>query len=299
MSSTILQVNGWMGINNVLDPSELQQGRTGILELVEANDVNIDNRLSLSSRDGTILKATLTRTHSLWSNGTLCFVLDNGSLREVLTNYNTVVLKSGLDPEARLSYADTETGRIYISNGIWIGYYEDGTIYDLTSPTATYKKKMPAGRCLCCYNGHLYSAVDKFIHISDGLIYDRYDVRTGVLVMDGPVVMMAPVDDGIYVADGTVNFLAGPTPRQFQRKEICDFNAIPNSQAEVSLAFVGDGTPGIGTLFWTERGAYLGLPGGNATNMTNDRYHPMSGFWSSGTVRKQDSYFQYMTTIQS
>lgn len=299
MQRNLLKIEGWMGINNVLDPSELQQSRTGILELVEANDVNIDNRLALTSRDGTIVKATLTRSHSLWSNGSLCFILDNGSLREVLKNYSTVVLKTGLDPDARLSYADTEAGRIYISNGTWIGYYEDGTIYELANPTATYKKKMPAGSCICYYNNHLYSAVDQFIYVSDGLVYNQYDVRSGVIVMDGPVIMLAPVDGGIYVADGTVSFLSGPTHHQFQRKEVCDFNAIPNSQAEVSLSFIGDGTPGTGTLFWTEMGAYLGLPGGSATNLTNDRYHPMTGFWSSGTVRKQDNYFQYITTIQS
>lgn len=299
MSGTLLRVGGWMGINNVDDPSALQPDERGVLQLVEANDVNIDNGLALASRDGTILKATLTKTHSLWSNNTVCFVMDNGSLKRMLADYSTVTLKTGLDANAKMSYADSKSGRIYMSNGIWIGYYQDGTVSDLVEPTDTYKKKMPAGRYLCYHKGHLYVAIEKFVYVSDGLKYNQYDVRTGFFVMNGPVIMMAPVDDGIYIADGSVYFVSGATHHSFLRKEICSCNAIPNSQAEVSLSLVGDGTPGTGVLFWTEEGAYLGTSGGNATNMTNDRYRPMSGFWSSAVVRQQDNYYQYITTIQS
>ena len=299
MQSTLLRMDGLMGINNVLDPSELQPDKYGIIELVEANDVNIDNRLSLTSRDGTILKATLTKTHSLWANSTICFVMDNGSLKQILTDYSFVVLKTGLDPNAKMSYADAKNGKVYMSNGLWIGYYSDGTVSDLAAPTDTYKNKMPAGRYLCYHKGHLYVAVEKFVYVSDGLKYNQYDVRTGFFVMNGPVIMMAAVDDGIYIADGSVYFLSGATHHTFDRRKVCNSNAIPNSQAEVSLSRIGDGTPGTGVLFWTEEGAYLGVSGGNATNMTNDRYHPMSGFWSSAVVRQQDNYYQYITTIQS
>lgn len=117
MQSTLLRMDGLMGINNVLDPSELQPDKYGIIELVEANDVNIDNRLSLTSRDGTILKATLTKTHSLWANSTICFVMDNGSLKQILTDYSFVVLKTGLDPNAKMSYADAKNGKVYMKIG--------------------------------------------------------------------------------------------------------------------------------------------------------------------------------------
>jgi hypothetical protein len=299
MQKNIFKVNGWMGINNVLDPIDLQLAEGGTLELVEANDVNIDNRLALITRDGTDAKVTLTRTHSLWSNGKVCFIHDNGSIKEVLVDYTTRTLKAGLDLNARISYADTRSGRIFMSNGVWIGYYQDGDIYNLADTFDTYKNKMPAGQVLCYYNGRLYVAVEKFIYVSDAMKFNQYDVRTGVVVMNEQVVMMAPVDDGIYVGAGDVSFLGGPNHLNFQRRVIADFNAIPNSQADVTLSMVGDGQPGTGVFFCTEQGIYLGLPGGNATNMTNDRYQPMSGFWCSAVVRPQDNYYQYLTTIQS
>jgi len=299
MQRNVITFGGFKGINNVLDASDLQPDEGRRIDLVEANDVNICDRFKIHTRNGTTTRATLTNVHSLWSNGNVCLLVDNGSLKRFLPDYSTVTLKTGLDPVARMSYADTKSGRIYMTNSTWIGYLENDTIYELPSPTEQYKSKMPSGKIVCYNNNQLFVSVDKFIFASDPLKYNQYDQRNGFIVMDGPVVLMAPVQDGMYVADGTINFLGGTTHLQFTRREVAYWNAVPNTQADVSLSLVGEGNPGVGVLFCTERGIMLGQNGGQAVNLTNSRYHPMTGFWGVGIVRQQNNYYQYVSTIQS
>jgi hypothetical protein len=300
MQRNIIKFGGFSGINNVMDPSDLQPTAEGnIVPLVDANDVEIDNFHKLHSRPGTELKASVTNAHSLWSNGVVALIVVNGVLKQLQTDYTMTTLQSGLDPTARMSYASTGTGRVYMSNGLWIGYYENGAVYNIPNTIEDYKQKMPPGQFVCYLNGQLFVSVEKFIYASDPLKYNQYDMRNGFIVMNSAVKLMAPVKDGLYVGDDAIWFLGGSNHLQFSRAKIIDAQPIPNSQAEVALGRVGDGSPSMGVFFSTTEGIYLGQSGGNATNLTKDRYHPMSGFWSSAIVRKNADYSQYLTAIQS
>lgn len=104
--------NGWPnGKNTVAPETRLPRG-----SLREALDVNLDKAGRPSRRPGYTSVYSGTNIHSLWGNSRLAVFVENGTLKRLFPDYSVTILRSGLDTNKTLSYADVN-GEVYYSNG--------------------------------------------------------------------------------------------------------------------------------------------------------------------------------------
>lgn len=85
-------------------------------DLESAFNVDIDDELSLLRRKGFSAPLVAGAMHSLWSDGEKCFVVLGTQLVQILHDFTTRVVRSGLTPGLTMAY-ESLAGRVYFSNG--------------------------------------------------------------------------------------------------------------------------------------------------------------------------------------
>ncbi len=105
---------GFLGQNNVAEPHNLRRDELGRVELAEAVNFEIQDDLSASTRAGR-LTIRAGNTHSLWSKGRFCFMVNNNDLLRMYENETFAVVFPGIGTR-RVSY-DLAMGKVYAANG--------------------------------------------------------------------------------------------------------------------------------------------------------------------------------------
>lgn len=98
----------------------------GLGDLEVALNVDIDDELAILRRKGFSCPILSGPLHSLWSNGTACFVVSGSDLLQVLPDVSTTIVRTGLTPDLPMSYAALGA-RVYYSNGLETGVIDDGS----------------------------------------------------------------------------------------------------------------------------------------------------------------------------
>ncbi len=131
----------WLGLRNNVSPDAL-----GREDLTVAVNVDIDDSLAISRRKGysTVLTAAVDR--DLWASGALCLGVGSNALKQILPDYTTTTLRSGLTPARPLSYAAV-ADRAYYSNGVELGCVQDGAnrTWGISIPNALPVATLTAG----------------------------------------------------------------------------------------------------------------------------------------------------------
>ena len=158
----------------------------------------------------------------------------------------------------------------------------------------------PAGHLLAYYRGHLLIAADNLIYYSQPHDYERFNLLDYHL-LDSRVTLLAPVDDGIYVATQTrTYFMTGETPSAFRLdKQVASLGAVEGSYVAADPELVGDGqTPGVAALWLASNGGLcLGRNQGQFQNLTGARYRrPVRGV-GAGLFRAATQ--QYLCVLPS
>lgn len=107
----------FLGMNNRLPPYKLEvfsRGNKAGDYLRNAVNVDLTNAGTLQRRKGTTLVQAGTDCHSLWAEGGDAVYVDGTELYA----YPRTLLRAGLTPGMRCSYARSPTGDIYWSNGV-------------------------------------------------------------------------------------------------------------------------------------------------------------------------------------
>lgn len=108
------------GLRNSVDSRDFDPG-----DLEVALNVDCDDGLNVARRYGfgTVVVAGVDR--SLFATGPICLGVGSNTLKQILSNYGTVTLKSGLTAGRDLSYAPV-ADRVYWSNGVDLGCVHEG-----------------------------------------------------------------------------------------------------------------------------------------------------------------------------
>ena len=108
------------GLRNTVDARDFDPG-----DLEVALNVDIDDGLNVGRRYGfgTVVVAGVDR--SLFAAGPICLGVGSNALKQILPNYGTVTLRSGLTPGRDLSYSPV-ADRVYWSNGVELGCVHEG-----------------------------------------------------------------------------------------------------------------------------------------------------------------------------
>jgi len=122
-----VEIKKFKGINNVKAEERLGKDEDGAYELREANNVDIDSTFRLKRRRGYALALAGTGSHSLWStpDETMAFFVEDGDLKQLNADLTSTVLRSGLTPNQRMSYAEVN-GDVYYTDGDINGMIRNG-----------------------------------------------------------------------------------------------------------------------------------------------------------------------------
>lgn len=238
--------------------------------------------------------------HSLWSDKKLIAVfVDNGILYQLTPQYSKLAL--GAVGNTRMSYAPWND-KIYMTNGVYIGYLLNGAMSTLSNPNIKYKMPLPAGKFITYFRARLYVAKGRVLYSSDALC-DHYDIRTGFRVLENEITMLRAVDDGIYVSDGKTWFLVekrafADDPGELRKEPALDSDAIPYTDVVINGSDLADGVAG-NYLMWTSAdGVCLGDSSGKVKNLTRARYAMAPCAVGGAVVRNINETVHYISVLQ-
>lgn len=292
-----IEFKNFRGINNVDDAINLEPE-----ELVEASNIDIDNKGRAKRRNGLTKKYTPSgRLHSLWSNDRICLFVDGSTLKRLLADYTATTIRSNVT-SLPMDYVDVNE-EVYYSSASVNGYVKNGADVQFSDPGINYKKKPPPGQHIENYNGRNYIAQNHTIWITDAYAYGRVDMRKGFISMKDEVTMIKAVDDGIYVSIGDIDdrssviFLSGQGPEDFTYKVVAEYGAIEGTAVKLKSAFVGDGIAGTTVMWASRKGICLGSNGGNFKNLTAGRYEVRDNRYGAGLFRLNGGTPQYIASL--
>jgi hypothetical protein len=116
------------------------------------------------------------------------------------------------------------------------------------------------------------------------------DKESGYFLMEQAVTMIVPVTNGIWASDSTgVYFLAGCTMLSLSPDKKTDAPAITGTDAAVDLSLLPAlEATGIGAVWMSEEGVFVGTADGTLFNMTEAKIASLPGAErGSGLVKHQ------------
>lgn len=153
---------------------------------------------------------------------------------------------------------------------------------------------MPPTGILEYYNGMIYGAADGVIWHTNALAYGQCARRSNFIMVDSPVTLLKASSDGLFVGTGSrVEFLLGSGPKEFQRRAVTPFGAIPGTGMALPKT---ESEPHVVGWF-SERGFVKGHSGGRVEIGEKERV--MLGMYTSGAAfyREQHGVRQVVATM--
>jgi len=292
-----LQIQSFLGIDNVTDPAKIRVGRNAAL-LVSAENVDIDDEKMLHRRKG-FNQVFPGDIHSLWSNGDICLFVEGPELKRLWPDYTSTTLLNGSNQVngSKMQFVEGG-GKIFFCNNSIIGYVENGISHPFPEPEMTFKKRMVGGHLLEYFNSRLYAAQDDKIFYSDAVAPMRMDTRKNFIPFEGRLTMMKAVADGMYVGAGeSTLFLKGLDGPDFTSFKVGDSPAYPGSAIKVEGEDIGPGLLGTVVIWLSDEGPFMGLPGGQVKNL-NPNYVPLGMGEGAAIYRDDIGFGQYLCVSQ-
>lgn len=299
MIEKIITFKDFAGTNNRNDPMRVDRLSSRFKHLVTATNCDIDNDRMLSRRAGYAQVIDDTGFHSMWANSTICLLVQDTILKRMYEDYSLESLKTGLTSGRIMSYADMKDGRIAVTNSDIIGYVQAGAYNDMPTPTIQFRIKPYPGQLIEWYNGRLYIARGDRIYYTDPYAL-RMRLKKNYIQTSGHVTLLKAVDDGLWIADGKIHFLSGPSPLKFTWHTKTDYNAIIHSAKSVLRDLVGkDGLTSPSIWTGTEKGVAVLGNSGSFKNITIKYYTMPAGKTGAGLYRESGNKSQFLVTLEN
>lgn len=284
MAKPVMIFRGAMGLNTRNDPARLRMDtETGLCELAEAVNVDVDNSYRINRRPGMQATACTSPVHSLFSvmGTTLC--VSESSLCRVESDFTLATIRSGLTPGARMRYVQVGN-QVYYANG-----HENG-IYDLDSQTNSawvagdyYGPRTnrtfsdpPVGHLLEYFNGHIFIGDGQALWHTEPFSYDRVDFSQNFSWFPARLTMARAIPDGLIVSTTQELYvLSGAGPQDFQKYRLATYPTIEGTDVvcdtEDMDPDISSSLRGQGVIFATTKGICLAGSGGAFYNLTKKR----------------------------
>jgi hypothetical protein len=116
----LVEYSQFLGLRNNVSANNFER-----TDLVEATNVDIDDSLVLSRRKGYSAPVTAAIDRALWASGNVCLGVGANTLKQLLPDYSTRTLRTGLTPDRPLTYVAVGD-RGYYANGVEKGCIRNG-----------------------------------------------------------------------------------------------------------------------------------------------------------------------------
>jgi hypothetical protein len=281
------------GVTNIDGLSSTGEGE--MAELASAINLDLDNDSNGRLRKGRVQRLAVTKPHSLKVHGGLAWLVSEGVLKALLSDYSTVDIAT-LSHNQRLSYQPIND-ELVVSNGLDIGWLEAGAFVPFAPTLDVFELPMPAGQYLAFYNGLLIVASGSTLYVSKPWNAEVRDSRVSEYPMNGYIRMLVAVENGLWVStDKSLGFISGPSPEEWSYRERSD--QVPPDGCFGS-GTVRDGATITKIAFWAADGFYEGKAGGVLENLSQDRSRLPAGPSGLCMRREADGLVQYIAVIQS
>ncbi len=277
------------GLHTKLHPTRVRYNQdAGVSDLVQAVNISIDNTGMPYRRLGWNLLES-GEFHSLWCDGGDCFCIletaSYASLMQVLPDLSVVGLRSGLTKDKRMSFVDVNGTTLYSNSA------ENGQVIDGISsawPTGTYAgvdttrefQAAPIGQELAFHLGRVLIGDGSTLWESDPHSPGMFDKVRGFwqfasdIRMIKPMQNQAPFRPGVFVSDSkAVYFLEGTQVGDYKQTRVASSPAHVGSCGVeyIELDDLDVNEEGLGVVWSSREGLYLGLPSGRVRNLTKER----------------------------
>lgn len=306
------------GIKNTVSEERLQPG-----ELSRAVNIDIDDVGQIRRRRGQELKLA-GDCHSLWRSAAgRTFVVKDGDLCLLNTNYTTLVVAAGVGPKpiAFTEVGDTifytsedAAGKILSDNSRADWGVRDGSstwLSPVIRPTETLgaiSGKLlgppPAATLLTAWNGRIYLAQGNVLWATELFMFDYVDKTKNYLQFETDITVLESVDDGIYVGtEDALFFLNGVFGAGLSRKHVTASPIIRGSAvripAEQTKVGAQGGQVGESVMVMSESGILACYAGGSVTNMTSGRVEFPSAENAAALHREDSGVSSYVSVARS
>lgn len=270
-------IRGVSGLNTVSDPVRIQYNAdSGVSDLSVAVNIDIDKTGRPSRREGfTSLQSG--NFHSLWCDGEDCYVGKDTALYQVGADGGIVGVRSGLSG-GKIYYCQVHSG-VFYSNGSQNGFAVGSN--SIAWPIDTYHgpetnrnfSSAPIGTHMGLYKGRIYIAKGPVLWNSELFQYGLFDMAKGFNQFGSDVIMVAPVEAGIFVSDRTATYFMGGVPGEFTLTKVCNYPAVENTLAvnTVEGLEIGLSNPGLCRVWASPEGAILGTSTGQVINLNKEK----------------------------
>ena len=312
--SPTIRFSQFKGINNIDDPIRLHEGNrvSGLTSLVEAENVDVDKKRMLSMRGGFSAPKVVGVIHSIWANENedTCFFVEGTELKQLLSDYSTRVILSGLNSGLAMSYVEIND-IVAITNSQIIGYIKDGEYSVFTLPpissrgqgrqrTGRGKVAAKPGHLIESFQNRILVAIGDSIFYSDSMVLHSFDNRKNYHQFNGYISMIKAVTDGVYVSDSkNTYFLAGGDFAKPVRRKVADYMAFDSGAIKIEAEELQmEGLSGRAVLWMSEKGVCVGTDGGHFANLTKRVYSPGSAWNKAAGLFRKDKD-QFITSIHN
>lgn len=241
---------GFLGLNNVAEPHNLRRDELGRVELAEAVNFEIQDDLSASTRAGRLTIRTGI-THSLWSKGRFCFMVNNGDLVRMYENETFAVVFPGLGTH-RVSY-DLAMGKVYAANGSYQFIIDDSSVssWNHTPIVQSVSDKRTLG-FPAPFDLVLWHSSRMFV-TKGNVMYQSELFAPGVFDLEKYIQFTSEITDwvsvrgGIYLSTQEASiFLPGPDIDSFKQEvRVREVPMLPGTLCVVEGRAIGKGMPGM------------------------------------------------------
>ena len=281
--------SGTTGWNNIVDPIRLKLDfETGVVELAEALDVDIDDSGRIDRRLG-YTSVAVGEYHSLFCDGGDCFVIletvGDAAIYKVGTNNVLVGVRSGLTKNLRMGWCQTSLGTYY-SNGVQSGRITAGVSYPWIAqtyvgpPTTRTFGTPPLGTHLALFSSSMCVVNGKIVSYSEPLGYGLFDNARSRLRFASDVKLFKPVDGGVWASDSKrTYFLEGTNLRELIRHPRLECPAHEHSEAigHINGADFGLDDAGECAVWSCDQGLCVGTAQGQLLVITKDKLNYPTG----------------------
>lgn len=290
---------GFGGINNVIDPSNLDIEKG---ELVDAVNVDLDNTNSASRRAGYVRRLA-GNYHSGWSNdsNTLSYFVSDSIVYE-WDGVNVPIPIEFLSSNNRCEFCQVNNV-VAFSNGI-----DFGVIGEERTQTRTYseeyKRNTLGGRNLEFYNGRLYFSRSNTLYYTDNFDVEHMDARFNkVATLPHTITMCKRVEDGLWVGtEKFVYFFSGDDPREggFRQHIVAKSGVVYGTACKTNATYLPEAqTTNNVVVFLTSQGICSGGNGGKFTNHSFNTVSIDAGLTGSATIRTEHGISQYIVCFDT
>jgi len=268
-------LTGSSGLNNIIDPVRLKYSSdTGVSELAEAVNVDIDDTGRISRRPGQeIVFAEVS--HSLFCDTGDCFVIQDrtadAALYKVGTDLSLTGVRSGLMKGAKVSYWQAGT-KTYYSSTFQNGVIENGisspwpTNDHVGADTTRSFSAAPLGNHICIFQGRMWVTVADVIWVSEPYAYGKFDMARCFFQFGSNVRMIKPVQLGVWVStEESTGFIRGAnkfSDMSFEKKTEVPAHEYSANIELVDLSATALQIQGLSAIWSSDDGLSIGTADG-------------------------------------